>query len=118
MPSPLPKRPSPRFNDSQLALMPQLAQPSVRSTEPSEVSALAFVASLARFVRSGLRVLSLSRLLVTSPVSAYAPSTFVKLKMFRISAYIVQSTRPTRKPLLRSEEHTSELQSRPHLVCR
>src|SRR5690554_7754003 len=28
------------------------------------------------------------------------------------------TTRPARRCLARSEEHTSELQSRPHLVCR
>src|SRR5690554_1502476 len=49
------------------------------------------------------------------------PVTFFVSVLFYINPYFKYSFKDFRfliVPLLRSEEHTSELQSRPHLVCR
>src|SRR3989442_9272167 len=50
--------------------------------------------------------------------SASCRSCGLKQKHFRRARLYSSSRFPRRKCFCRSEEHTSELQSRPHLVCR
>src|SRR5690554_7680418 len=48
-------------------------------------------------------------------LSSFARSTIVSASTIRMSSHTVRAAKAV---LRRSEEHTSELQSRPHLVCR
>src|SRR3712207_8820082 len=47
-----------------------------------------------------------------------APSSVNRLLATINLAYIIEHQSEWKRPLLRSEEHTSELQSRQYLVCR
>src|SRR3989442_3257819 len=53
------------------------------------------------------------------PRSTLFPYTTLFRSVTTTCGFLVSDPRPpTRAPASRSEEHTSELQSRPHLVCR
>src|SRR5436305_7690400 len=77
--------------------------------------AMAVVAATASFfsdatASSEIYTLSLHDALPISPAR--------RRRARRPQAHPVQSAHPLHAPQRRSEEHTSELQSRPHLVCR
>src|SRR3989442_5193442 len=55
---------------------------------------------------------------VTNTIRIPDDRVFEKLKVLSIAGLIAKAISPAIDSTLRSEEHTSELQSRPHLVCR
>src|SRR5690554_7250031 len=73
------------------------------------------------FIRCSSRVKSVKSAIIALAI-APAPCKARPNNIAQIESAVAATTLPIAKtikpPIMRSEEHTSELQSRPHLVCR